>query len=131
MTQEMTAESEEALARVRRICTRLPGVTEKLSHAAPTFFANGKVFAMFANHHHGDGHVAVWIPVEPGAQATLIATRPRVFFRPPYVGVKGWVGLEILAVDDEELAVWLVAAHRIIASPKPARTSKKRLASGG
>ena len=47
--------------------------TEKLSHGEPTFFVRKNVFAMFANNHHNDGHIAVWIPAEPGAQASLVA----------------------------------------------------------
>ena len=40
----------------------MPETSEKLSHGEPTFFVRKKVFAMFANNHHKDGHVAVWIP---------------------------------------------------------------------
>ena len=39
----------------------LPETTEKLSHGAPTFLVRKKVYAMFVNNHHNDGHVAVWI----------------------------------------------------------------------
>ena len=45
------------LGRVRKICLGLPGATEKLSHGEPTFFVSGRVFAMFSNNHHSDGHV--------------------------------------------------------------------------
>ncbi len=78
MPKPLTPEAEEHLARVRRICLALPEATEKLSHGEPTFFVAKKVFAMFADHHHEDGHLAVWIPVEPGAKATLIATASRL-----------------------------------------------------
>jgi len=47
---------EEHLKRVRRICAAMPESTEKLSHGEPTFFVRKKVFAMFANNHHNDGH---------------------------------------------------------------------------
>ena len=53
---------ETHIERVRRICATLPGTTEKLSHGEPTFFAGKKVYAMFANNHHNDGRIAVWIP---------------------------------------------------------------------
>ena len=55
----------EHLRLVRRICAAMPETTEKLSHSEPTFFVRKKVFAMFANHHHNDGHIAVWIPAAP------------------------------------------------------------------
>lgn len=113
--------AEEHLRRVRRICIALPQTTEKLSHGEPTFFVAKKVYAMFANNHHHDGHVAVWIPAAPGAQATLIRSEPAKFFRPPYVGVKGWVGVKLEAVSDEELGFHLCEAWRLIA-PKKAQT---------
>src|SRR3981189_3684307 len=87
--------AEDHLRRVRRICAAMPGTTEKLSHGEPTFFVKKRVFAMFSNNHHNDGHVAVWIPAGPGEQEALIESFPKVYYRPPYVGVKGWVGIEL------------------------------------
>jgi len=108
-----TKVGEEHLRRVRRICTSFPGTTEKLSHGEPTFFVHKRVYAMFANNHHNDGHIAVWIPVPPGAQAVLLKTEPDKFYLPPYVGVKGWVGIELDRISDEELAVHLREAWRL------------------
>ena len=108
----------EHLQRVRRICATLPGTTEKLSHGEPTFFVGKRVYAMFANNHHNDGHVAVWIPSTPGVQEMLIHTSPKTFFRPPYVGVKGWVGIELECVSDEDLDAHLLDAWRMIAPKK-------------
>jgi hypothetical protein len=109
---------EEQIERVRRICLALPGVTEKLSHGEPTFFANKRVFAMFSNNHHNDGHVAVWIPAQPGAQASLIASFPNIYYRPPYVGVKGWVGIELGQIGNEDLAAHLSEAWRLIGNSR-------------
>jgi len=114
-------DSEEHLRRVRRICAALPETTEKLSHGEPTFFVSKKVYAMFANNHHNDGHVAVWIPAAPGFQASLIRTWPEKFFRPPYVGVRAWVGIELASVDDDELASYLREAWSL-AAPKKLRS---------
>ena len=69
---------------------------------------------MFANNHHNDGHVAVYVPVEPGYQATLLKSAPRKYFYPPYVGVKGWIGIELERVDDEELGLHLIEAWKLI-----------------
>jgi hypothetical protein len=110
--------SQKHLQRVRQICAALPETTEKLSHGEPTFFVRKKVFAMFANHHHHDGHIAVWIPASPGIQEMLIEAEPEKFFRPPYVGVRGWVGVELDRIGDEELAFHLRAAWRLIAPKK-------------
>lgn len=93
---------------------KLPDVTEKLSHGEPTFFTRKKVFAMLANNHHQDGHVAVWIPAAPGMQQALVEDAPGTYFRPPYVGVKGWVGIELERVGDEVLAAHLEEAWRLI-----------------
>jgi hypothetical protein len=89
--------------------------------ANPLFFAGGKVYAMFANNHHSDGHVAIWIPVPPGLQAALIKTEPKKFFMLPYVGVRGWVGIELEEVSDEDLAFHICEAWNLIA-PKKLRT---------
>ena len=119
----------EHLRRVCRICMALPEATEKLSHGEPTFFVRKKVFTMFANNHHNDGHVAVWIPAAPGVQSALIRASPGTFFKPPYVGVRGWVGIELDSLNDEELAFHIHEAWRLIApkilSQDPTRASGK------
>src|SRR5579859_1822930 len=106
---------QEHLRRVRRICSAMPEASEKLSHGEPTFFVRKKVFAMFANNHHNDGHIAVWIPAPPGTQAMLIHNSPETYFRPPYVGVRGWVGVELEAIGDEELALHIREAWEMVA----------------
>jgi hypothetical protein len=108
----------EHLSRVRRICAALPATSEQLSHGEPTFFVNKKVFAMFANNHHHDGHIAVWIPAAPGTQQHLIRATPGTFFKPPYVGVRGWIGVELDRVSDDELTYHLLEAWRLIAPKK-------------
>lgn len=96
--------SEEQLERVRRICATLPETAEKLSHGEPTFFVGKRVFAMFANNHHGDGRIAVWLPAPPGMQEMLITSAPETYFKPPYVGVRGWIGIVLADISDEDLA---------------------------
>lgn len=108
---------EDPAARVRRICMTMPEVTEKLSHGAPTFFARKRVFAMLAVNHHNDGHIAVWIPAAPGMQKALMEDSPETYFRPPYVGVRGWVGVELGKVSDEVLTAHLGDAWRMFAKP--------------
>ncbi|MFN8492537.1 MAG: MmcQ/YjbR family DNA-binding protein [Caldilineaceae bacterium] len=110
--------SEQPLERVRRSCLVLPETSERLSHGEPTFFVGKKVFAMFANNHHNDGRIAVWIPVPSGAQALLIEAAPEKFFKPAYVGVRGWVGVELAQISDDELAVHLRTAWELIAPKK-------------
>ncbi|MDQ3006266.1 MAG: MmcQ/YjbR family DNA-binding protein [Chloroflexota bacterium] len=122
--------SRDQLERVRRICSTLPKTTEKLSHGEPTFFVKNKVFVMFADNHHNDGHIAVWLPVPPGFQSTLIENAPETFFKPPYVGVRGWVGIELDHITDKDLTyhievAWeLIAPKRLLARGKAKDTSK-------
>lgn len=107
--------SVRALERVRAICLALPESSERLSHGEPTFFVHKKVFAMFANDHHGDGHIAVWLPAPPGVQAELIESDPRTFFRPPYVGVRGWIGVELARIRVADLRFHIQVAWELTA----------------
>lgn len=106
------------MQRVRAICLGLPETTEKLSHGEPTFFVGKKVFAMCSNNHHNDGHIAVTLPAAIGIQEALIESAPEKFYKPPYVGVRGWIGIELGQVNDEELSFHLQEAWRLIAPPK-------------
>ena len=110
--------SEKHLKRVRQICFALPETTEKLSHGEPTFFVRKKVFAMFSNNHHNDGHIAVTMPAPPGVQAMLIERAPEKYYRPPYVGGAGWIGIELGRINDEELEFHIREAWRLIAPKK-------------
>ena len=120
MTTETLPENTH-IQRVRRLALSLPDTSEKLSHGEPTFFVRNKSFIMFANNHHNDGHTAIWIPAPPGAQAEMIAEAPEVYFKPPYVGVKGWVGVELSKIDNEDLAQLIRRAWQIIAPLAPVR----------
>lgn len=115
------------LERVRELCLRYPGALERPSHGEPTFFIDGRVFVMFANNHHGDGRIAVWLPVPGGFQTTLIEADPKVYFRPPYVGPKGWVGIEVDRIGDEILSYHVETAWELVRKkPKPAPRSGNR-----
>jgi len=113
------------LKRIRLICSSIPGTIEKTSHGEPTFFTPRRVFAMFANNHHGDGHIAVWVPAAPGVQADLIEEAPDTYFRPPYVGGAGWVGVELSNVDDERLGAVIREAFRLMTTKKIATSRSK------
>lgn len=108
---------EEALGRVRSACLGLPEVIERPSHGAPTFFVRGKKsFVMFQDDHHGDGILGIWCAAPPGAQAELVETEPERFFRPPYVGHRGWLGVRLdVAPDEEELRRIVADAYRQVA----------------
>lgn len=120
--------SSTILSKVRRICLALPDATEKLAWGSPTFRVGGKkMFAMFANDHHGDGRVALWLNAPEGVQEMLVAADPLRFFVPPYQGPFGWIGVRVdLDPDWDEVRGLVEEAYRTTA-PKPAsRQSKKR-----
>jgi len=73
---------------------------------------------MCSINHHNDGHIAVTIPAAIGIQEMLIEQDPEKFYRPPYVGVSGWVGIELPLVNDKELAFHILQAWRLIAPKK-------------
>jgi hypothetical protein len=89
-----SSQQQRAVDRLRALCLALPEAREKLSHGEPCWFAGkGKSFAMLDDHHHGAPHLAVWLAGSLDAQEALIASDPKRFFRPPYVGASGWVGV--------------------------------------
>lgn len=105
--------------RVRAICTALPGVTEKESHGAPAFFAGKQFVMLWPDGHHDHRFAHMWCAAPPGVQGDLVATEPDRFFRPPYVGSRGWIGVRLdAAVDWDELAAVCEEAFRTVASKK-------------
>jgi hypothetical protein len=112
-----TGEAAEPLARLRALCMALPEVTERTSHGEPTWFVR-KSFVMFADNHHDD-RLAFWCAAPPGDQAALVASSPDRFFRPPYVGGRGWLGVWLdVAVDWDEMAEIVTDAYRTVAPKK-------------
>ncbi len=108
---------DRELARVRAVCAALPEVEERLSHGSPSFFVRGKkTLAMFVDDHHGDGILGIWCAAPPGVQEQMIDEDPAVFFRPPYVGHRGWIGVRLSrTVTDGELRSILEDAFRVVA----------------
>ena len=109
--------SPRAVDRLRAICTALPEVTERTSHGEVAFFAGTSAkprqFVMLDVHHHGAGHVGFWCAAPAGAQEALIAADPQRYYRPPYVGHRGWVGVRIdLSPDWDEVAEVVLDAWR-------------------
>jgi hypothetical protein len=118
MSGARSGSAEDPLPRLRALCMALPEVTEKLSHGEPTWFVR-KVFVMYADHHHDDV-LAFWCAAPPGAQEALLAERPDRFFRPPYVGHRGWLGVRLDRPDPDwdEIAEIVTDAYRQIAPRK-------------
>ena len=104
-----------AVERLRPICLALPGATERISHGEVAFFV-GKQFVTVDDHHHGADRLSFWCPAAPGAQEQFMAENPEQFFRPPYVGRRGWIGVRIdLDPDWDEIAEIVTDAYRLVA----------------
>ncbi len=86
----------DLFTKIQSYCLEFPGTSERLSHGAPTFFINDKhSFVQYRVNHHGDGRIALWCSSPPGVQELLIETNSEVYFRPPYVGHLGWIGMRL------------------------------------
>lgn len=110
--------STDPFDRLSRLCLALPEAHLVIAWGEPTFRVKNKLFAMYASaeNHHGAGRPAVWIKAEDGAQELLLAADPERYFRPPYVGPSGWVGVRLdRGVDWAEVAALLETAWRLTA----------------
>lgn len=116
----LTKKDAALTERLRKLCLALPEANERVSHGEPTWFAGkGKVFAMLDNHHHGSAHLGVWLPLPRGEQATLLASDLERFFKPPYVGPKGWIGIVLDTSPDWKRVEQLVRqAFTFVATAK-------------
>ena len=115
-----TRSSAALIKKLAKICLALPDATEQEAWGEPTWRVRGKLFAQLDDHHHGSGHTSVWLPAPDGAQDALIDAEPERFFRPPYVGGKGWIAIILDTKPDWNMVASLIAtAHGLIASGKP------------
>jgi len=102
--------------RVRTICLALPEVTEKLSHGSPAFSVGKQFVMLWSSGHHEHDFPHLWCAAPPGAQAALVKDRPDRYFRPPYVGHRGWVGFRLDGdVDWTEVEDLVEDAYRVVA----------------
>jgi hypothetical protein len=111
--------SVDVTDRVRAICLALPGVTERLSHGSPAFFAGRQFVMLWADGHHDNHFPHLWAAALPGGQEELVAADPARFFRPPYVGGRGWVGMRLDGdVDWAEVAEICAEGHRAVVASR-------------
>ena len=107
-------------AAVREVCLSFPEAEEFVSHGAPNFRTRkGRIFATYAVNTHGDGRIALWLPMPAGAQAHHVAAAPKHFFVPPYVGPKGWLGVNLdTGLSWKRIAQLVREAYEAVAPPK-------------
>jgi hypothetical protein len=122
------AQREETLAKLRELCLALPETSERLSHGAPTFFVKQKrAFVMVMTDHHGDGRFALWCAAPDGMQKMLVEADPERFFVPPYVGHRGWLGVQLdRGLHWDEIAGITEDAYAEVAPPKLVEAALER-----
>lgn len=105
---------------VRELCLAFPDAEEFVSHGSPNYRATkGKTFATYLVNHHGDGRIALWLPMPPGAQDSHVKLQPKHFFVPPYVGPRGWLGVNLdTGLDWKRIAALVRTAYEHVSAPK-------------
>jgi hypothetical protein len=124
---DIVGKNDGPVPRLRAFCLALPQTTERASHGEPCFFVqatpkSSKLFVMLDEHHHGAEHLAFWCAAAAGAQEEMIAEDPSRYFRPPYVGHRGWLGVRLQAAglpepDWREIGEIVRDAYRQVAPP--------------
>lgn len=109
--------TEAALDRVRRVCLALPEAHEQEVWGEPTFRVRKRIYAMYASstNHHGQGISSLWCNAPVGVQQILMNVAPDTYFSPSYVGVKGWIGIRLGSVEDDELRELVVQSYCMVA----------------
>jgi hypothetical protein len=103
-------------ARLIAICRAFPEVTASGDQHV-TFQVRGRTFAYYLEDHHGDGRVALCCKAAPGEQQALVAADPARFYKPAYLGPRGWVAVRLDTgdVDWDEVAEFAMDAYRLTA----------------
>jgi predicted DNA-binding protein (MmcQ/YjbR family) len=122
----MTRDINEA---VRAVCLSFPESEEFVSHGSPNFrVKKGRIFAVYAVNTHGDGRIALWLNMPPGAQALYVQESKKHFFVPPYVGPRGWLGVELdKGLSWKRVATLVREAYAHTAPPKLVATIGKTI----
>ena len=69
--------------------------------------------------HHDHRFPHLWCAAPAGAQEALMVDGPGRFFRPPYVGSRGWLGVHLDGrVDWAEVGALCEEAYRTVASKR-------------
>jgi hypothetical protein len=109
----------EAEAQVRAACLSLPEVTERLSHGTPAFFVRKQFLMIWPQGHHDAHFPQLWCAAPPGAQEALVADQRDLYFRPPYFGTRGWLGVRLdVPIEVDELRSICEEAWRTVAPLK-------------
>jgi len=123
----MYDDANPAINRLRKLCLSLGQVVEKEAWGECTFRAvGGSMFAMTDNDHHSSGHIAVWVKASAMVQEILINSDPERFFKPPYVGHKGWVGVRLEGKVDWDAVADILRDGYVMSAPPPTEARRRR-----
>lgn len=83
------------------------------------FVRDKKSICYFHDDYNNDGRLCIWLPAPTGVQDELVGQEPDRFFVPPYLGYRGWVGVNLdVDPDWDELASMLEESYRMVAPKK-------------
>jgi len=121
---QMFDDDDPVLARLRAVTLSLPDAAEKVSHGIPAFYTT-KVFAYYGGSVKvGDGHerhpASVLVLADPVERPALLET-PHAYL-PMYLGVAGWVGLDLEGGTDwAEIGELVETSYRLTAGVRRTR----------
>jgi phosphoribosylglycinamide formyltransferase 1 len=109
---------------VDALARELPEVGRKTSHGSPGWSVGGekgKLFAIIADHHHGEEAIGLLVKASgPDEMTGLIEAQPQVYYWPKYYGASGWLGVKLNRRDVswDEVRDWLERSWRACAPPR-------------
>ena len=120
----MFDDDDPALGRLRTVALGFPDAAEKVSHGIPAFYTT-KVFAYYGGSVKvGDGyerHSASVLVLADPVEAPALLDSPGAYF-PMYLGVSGWVGIDLDdATDWSEIGELVETSYRLTAGVRRVR----------
>lgn len=125
----MLVDEDHCLSRLTTLCLALPEARREDAGPHAAFRVRTRTFAYYLNDHHGDGMVAVSLKTSMELQTVLIAADPARFYRPAYLGPRGWIALRLdtPSLEWAEVAALVTDSYRLVAPKRLAA----RVAAGG
>jgi phosphoribosylglycinamide formyltransferase-1 len=111
-------------SQVDALAQQLLEVGRKTSHGSPGWSVGGekgKLFAIIADHHHGEEAVGLLVKASaPDEMTGLIEAQPDIYYWPKYYGASGWLGVKLNRrdVDWDQIGDWLARSWRACAPPR-------------
>ena len=108
-------------SQVDALARELPEVGRKTSHGSPGWSVGGekgKLFAILADHHHGEEAVGLLVKASGTDEMSgLIEAQPDVYYWPKYYGASGWLAIRLNRrdVDWAQVGEWLQRSWELAA----------------